>query len=75
MNVQVTDIGVDPMATLFKHPGMRFPEIAKVTFPATETIAVTVVDAPLVNWAETVRATEIGTLELFVIVRKVTFVS
>ena len=34
LKVQETVIGVVPVATLLKHPGIRFPAIVKVTRPA-----------------------------------------
>ena len=75
LNVHVTVIGVDPVADLLKHPGIRFPAIEKVTLPATETDAAIVIDAPLEMESATVSPRDIGTFELFVIVRAVTLVS
>jgi hypothetical protein len=64
-------MGVVPLASLLRHPGIRLPEIEKVTLPATETEAVIVVEAPFVRGSATVRVTAIGEEELFVIVRLV----
>jgi hypothetical protein len=75
LKVHVTEIGVDPLATLLKQPGIRFPAIEKVTLPATETDAVIVIEAPLEMESATVRPRDIGTFELFVIVRAVTLLS
>jgi hypothetical protein len=71
----VTVIGVEPLATLFKQPGIRFPAIVKVTLPATEAEALTVTDVLLLIESATVSPTEICTPELLVIVREVTLLS
>jgi hypothetical protein len=73
--VHVTDIGVVPLATLLRHPGIRFPAIEKLTIPATETDAVIVIVAPLDIESATDSPTETGTFELLVIVREVTLLS
>ena len=67
----MTVIGVVPLAILFKHPGIRFPAIVKVTFPATETETVIVVEVPLVRESAAVRVTVIGEEELLVMERVV----
>ena len=64
----MTEIGVVPVATLLKQPGMRFPAIAKETLPATETDAVMVIKEPFDMESATVSAAEIGVAELLVIV-------
>ena len=64
LKVHETEIGVLPLATLLRQPGILFPEIVKVTFPATETEAVIVVDDPFASWSATVRVTEMGEAEL-----------
>ena len=69
LKVQLTEMGVVPEATLLRHPLMRLPAIEKVTFPATETEAVTVAETPFDNGSGTVNCTEIGADELLVIVR------
>lgn len=64
-------IGVVPDATLLRQPGIRFPAIRKVTFPATETEAVIVTDNPFDIESGTDRVTLIAAPELFVIERVV----
>jgi hypothetical protein len=59
LNVHVTVIGVDPVANLLKHPGIRFPAIEKLTRPATEADAVIVTGVPLLIESATVSPTEI----------------
>jgi hypothetical protein len=75
LKVQVTDIGVVPVAILLRHPGIRFEAIAKETLPATETVAVIVMEAPLAMESATDSATVIGALELLVIVLEETLLS
>jgi hypothetical protein len=59
LNVHVTVIGVDPVADLLKHPGIRFPAIEKLTRPETEADAVIVTGVPLLIESATVSPTEI----------------
>jgi hypothetical protein len=61
-------IGVVPVATLLKHPGIRFPAIVKVTRPATDAAALMVTDTPLETIAGTLRVTVTAAAELLVMV-------
>ncbi len=70
--MQVTVIGVDPVALLFMQPGMRFPATINVTLPVKGTDIDIEELPPLYIVEGTVRATEIAWVELFVIVREVT---
>ena len=51
------------------HPGTRFPASVNVTFPATFTTAVAVMEIPFAIGSGKDSETEIGIAELFVIVR------
>lgn len=71
LKVQVTVIGGVPVAALLRQPGIRFPAIVKLTFPATGTTALKVSEEPFETVAGTVRLTAITTPELLVMVRDV----
>ena len=71
MKVQVTVIGGVPVAGLLRQPGIRFPAIVKLTFPATGTTAVNVSEEPFETAVGAERLTVITTPELLVIVREV----
>lgn len=64
-----TVMGVVPDATLLRQPGMRFPAIRNVTFPATETDAVIVTDDPFDIGSGIDKVTVIAAPELLVINR------
>ena len=69
--MHVTEIGGVPAATLLRQPGIRFPAIVKVTFPATGTTAVKVSEEPFETVVGAERLTAITTPEPFVIVLEV----
>jgi hypothetical protein len=70
LKLQLIVIGVLPVATRLKHPGILLPAREKVTRPATERAALIETDVPLEIDVGTVKVTVIAAAELLVIVRE-----